>query len=54
MEQQYKVLKTTMGRKYRVRMSEDELVERELFHMAVIALPFVSAALMFFLWVKAV
>ena len=51
---QYKVLKTTMGRKYRVRMSEDEIAERELFHMAVIALPFVSAALMFFLWVKAV
>ena len=51
---QYKVLKTTMGRKYRVQMSEEEIEERELFHMAVIALPFVSAALMFFLWVKAV
>ena len=50
----YRTFKTTMGRKYRVRMTEDEVAERELFHIALVALPFFTAALMFFLWVKAV
>ncbi len=47
----YKTLKTTMGRKYRIRMSEDEIAERELFKMALIAVPFFSSilfALIFF------
>ena len=51
---QYKVLKTTMGRKYKVRMSEDEVAERDLFRLAVVALPLVSSMLMFLIWVKAV
>ena len=41
----YKVLKTTMGRKYKVPMSEEEIAEREIFHMAVILLPFIFSAL---------
>lgn len=49
----YRTFKTTMGRKYRVRMTDDELAERELFNIVLVLLPFVSAALMFFLWVKA-
>ena len=49
---QYKVLKTTMGRKYRVRMTEDEQAERELFNIILVGLPFVAAALMFVLWIK--
>ena len=49
---QYKVLKTTMGRKYKVRMSDDEIAERELFHMAITVLPFVTAILFFVIWVK--
>ena len=48
----YKVLKTTMGRKYKVPMSEEEIAERDLFHLVVVALPFIASALMFFLWVK--
>ena len=49
----YKTFKTTMGRRYRVRMSEDEVAERELFHIVLVALPLITAAGMFFLWVKA-
>lgn len=51
---QYKVLKTTMGRKYKVRMSEDEIAERDLYRMAVVILPLISSVLMFLIWVKAV
>ena len=50
----YRTFKTTMGHKIRVRMSDDEIAERELFHMVLVALPLVTSALMFFLWVKAV
>jgi len=49
---QYKVLKTTMGRKYRVRMTEDEQAEKELFNIILVALPFLASAGMFLLWVK--
>ena len=48
----YKTLKTTMGRKYRVRMSEDEVAERDLFRLAVIGLPFLASVLMTILWIK--
>ena len=48
----YKVLKTTMGRKYKVQMTDDEIAERELFYMAVTVLPFVTAVLLFLVWVK--
>ena len=48
----YRTFKTTMGHKIRVRMSEDEIAERELFHIVLVALPLVTSALMFFLWVK--
>ena len=54
MEQQYKVFKTTMGRKYRVRMDEDEVQAREIYWLAVVLLPFVTAVLMTWLWIKAV
>ena len=48
----YRMFKTTMGHKIRVRMSDEEIAERELFHMVLVALPLVTSALMFFLWVK--
>ena len=51
---QYKVLKTTMGRKYKVRMTEDEVAERDLFRLAIIGLPFLASVLMTILWIKAV
>ena len=49
---QYKVLKTTMGRRYKERMSDQETVDQFLYHIALVAVPFISSALMFFLWVK--
>ena len=49
---EYRIEKTTMGHKIRVHMSEEEIMEREIFHMAVILLPFIFSALMFFIWVK--
>jgi hypothetical protein len=42
----YKTLKTTEGRKFRVRMSEDEQAERELYWMVVTCLPFLASVLM--------
>ena len=47
---QYKVLKTTMGRKYKVRMSEYEIAERDLYRMAVVALPFFGTVLLMAVW----
>lgn len=35
----YKTFRTTMGHKIRVRMSEQEIAERQLFHMVVVLLP---------------
>ena len=48
----YKTMRTTMGRKYRMRISEDERVERTLYNLSIVILPFVTAALMFAIWVK--
>lgn len=50
----YRIEKTSMGHKIRVKMSDDEIAERQLFHMAIVMFPFVFSALMFFLWVKGV
>ena len=50
----YRIEKTTMGHKIRVKMSEEEIAERELFHMVLVLFPFLASALMFFIWVKAV
>ena len=49
---QYKVLKTTMGRKYKVRMTDDEIAERELFNMTITVLPFLTVILFFIVWLK--
>ena len=46
----YKVLKTTMGRKYKVRMSEDEIVERSLYRIAITVLPFLGTVLLTVVW----
>ena len=47
---QYKTLKTTMGRKYRIRMTEDEVAERDLFRLALFALPFFGTILLMAVW----
>jgi hypothetical protein len=50
----YKTVKTTTGHRYHVRITESESAERFLYWFTLVTVPFFSAALMFFLWVKAV
>ena len=42
----YRTVKTTMGRKSRVPMTEDEIAERSLFRIAITVLPFICSVLM--------
>ena len=37
---EYRTFKTTMGRKFRVKMTEQEIYERDLFRMMLIVGPF--------------
>ena len=48
----YKTIRTTTGRQFRVPMSEDEIVERQMYWLVVTTIPFISSALMFLIWVK--
>lgn len=48
----YKTIRTTTGRRFRVPMSEDEIVERQMYWLVVTMIPFISSALMFLIWVK--
>ena len=48
----YRMEKTTMGHKYRIRMDGGEIAERVLYRIALVTLPFIGAAGMFFIWVK--
>lgn len=41
----YRTFKTTMGHKIRMRMSEEEIAERQLFHMTITVVPFVFTVL---------
>jgi len=49
---EYKVVKTAMGRKFRVRMDEDEIREKKLFRLAVTLMPLIGSMLMFWLWLE--
>lgn len=49
---QYKVIRTSTGHKIRVHLSEEEIAARTLYRIAVVTIPFVSSALMFWMWVK--
>lgn len=46
----YVVMKTTMGRKYWVRISEDEAAERLLFRVVLLGLPFFGTVLLMAVW----
>jgi hypothetical protein len=46
----YRTFRTTMGRKYRVRMTDDELAERELFNIILVLVPFLSTVLLMAVW----
>lgn len=48
----YKTFRTTMGHKIRVKMSEEEIYERDLFHAALILLPFLAGILFGLIWLK--
>lgn len=50
----YKTYKTTMGHKVRVRMSDEEIAARWLYRFALVVVPFISSALMFYVWVKVI
>lgn len=41
----YRTFKTTMGHKMRVRMSDEEIAERELFHIVLFLLPSMTVIL---------
>ena len=46
----YKTFRTTMGHKIRVKMSEEEVAERELFHMILFLLPSLTVILFAAAW----
>ena len=46
----YRTFRTTMGHKIRVRMSEEEIAERELFRIVVVLLPSASFILFAAAW----
>ena len=48
----YRVMKTTMGRKYLVQMTDEEITARRIYNTALVVLPFITSALMFLLWIK--
>ena len=48
----YQRMKTTTGHRYTVRMTDDEVAGKIIYHIALVAVPFISSALMFLLWVK--
>ena len=46
----YKTFRTTMGHKIRVKMSDEEIAERELFHMILFLLPSLTFILFAAAW----
>lgn len=48
----YRTYRTTMGRKYRMRVAEDERRERILFRAVITMLPLVTVVGMFVMWIK--
>jgi hypothetical protein len=40
MQAQYRTFKTTMGHKIRVRMTEQEIIERDLLRALIVVVPF--------------
>lgn len=50
----YRTFRTTMGHKIRVKMSDEEIAERELFYIVITLLPFLTTLLFFIIWLKEV
>ena len=49
---QYRTIRTTTGRKYRMKMDLDEQAERELFRCVQVLLPFVGTVLLMIVWLS--
>lgn len=45
---EYRTFKTTMGRKFRVKMTEEEIIERDLFRLLLLVIP--TAMIWAFAW----
>lgn len=48
----YKTIKTTMGHKIRVRMTEEEIADQEIFHMVLFLLPSLAFCLFAAVWLS--
>lgn len=48
----YKTIRTTMGRKYRVEMTKDEVTERRIYWAVVTIMPFLGTILMMGIWLS--
>ena len=46
----YKTFRTTMGHKIRVKMSAEEIAERELYHIIIVLLPSLAFVLFAAAW----
>ena len=46
----YRTFKTTMGRKFRVRMTAEEMAEKELYNLVIVVLPFVGTIALMLTW----
>jgi hypothetical protein len=46
----YRTVRTTTGRKYRMRIPEDEIHERRLYRAALVCLPFFGTVLLMAVW----
>lgn len=42
----YMRCKTTMGHRYKMRRCEDEVAERQVFHLVLVVVPFLTVILM--------
>lgn len=50
----YKTVKTSMGHKFKVEMSAQEIRERRLMNITLLAAPFFGAMALFGIWVAGV
>ena len=46
----YKTVKTTMGHKIRVRMSEEEVIAQWIYRVVLVTAPFVCSVLLTVVW----
>ena len=50
--EKYRTIRTSTGHRIRVRMSQEEVDARTIYRIALVTLPFISSALMFWLWIR--